>query len=192
MFIGYDRERYWDYVSSRLSKKRLSHTLGTEKMAVALAKRYGADAEKASAAALLHDAVKELRDAELLALAAKYGIVVDEVYKAQANLLHGPVAAEVARRSLGMGDEEVLRAIRNHTTGAAGMCPLEKILYLADMIEGTRVFEGVEELRQAAEKGLDQAVFRAISVTLTYLLLKGRPIHVQSIRAYNDFLLQEK
>lgn len=47
-------------VKSRLSEKRYKHTINVKKMAVKLAKRYGADEEKAALAALLHDSAKEL------------------------------------------------------------------------------------------------------------------------------------
>jgi predicted HD superfamily hydrolase involved in NAD metabolism len=161
-------------------------------MALALAEHYGVDIEKASTAALLHDSAKQLSDDVMLELANQYGIEVDAVCEKAPNLLHGPVAAERVKRSLGIEDEEVLRAIKNHTTGTEGMCPLEKILYLADLIEESRDFAGVAELRQSAFQGLDRAVFLAIRSVLAYIIEKGKPIHMESIRAYNDLINKEQ
>ena len=44
--------------------------------------------------------------------------------------------------------QEVLDAIRYHTSGRPGMTLLEKIIYLADYIEPGRHFPGVEEVRE--------------------------------------------
>ena len=62
-------------VKSRLSEKRYKHTINVKKMAVKLAKRYGADGEKAALAALLHDSAKELPKAEMLQIFADNAII---------------------------------------------------------------------------------------------------------------------
>ena len=71
-------------------------------------------------------------------------------------LLHGPVAAELARRELGVEDTEVLDAIREHTTGRPGMGPLSLVLYVADKIEPARDYPSVENLRRLAHQDLDR------------------------------------
>lgn len=67
-------------------------------------------------------------------------------------LLHGPVGAYIAQSEFGITDEELLNAIRFHTTGRASMSRLEKIIFVADMIEPNRRFDGVERLRKKAQK----------------------------------------
>lgn len=42
-------------------------------------------------------------------------------------LLHGPVGAYIAQSEFGITDEELLNAIRFHTTGRANMSRLEKL-----------------------------------------------------------------
>ncbi len=190
MSIHYDRDVYIEYITALLSEKRRAHSLGTEKMAVRLAEYYGADREKASAAALLHDSAKELPDMRLLALAEEYGVPVDPIDRNDPDLLHGPVAAQIVRRSLGIEDKEILLAIQNHTTGAPGMCPLEKILYVADLLEETRHFPGVEELRRHIEEGLDRILLLSMRSVLANLIDKGKPIQRRSICAYNALILK--
>ena len=149
------RERYIASLRQRLSNARFAHTLGVEQVAVDLAVRNGVDMHRTATAALLHDYAKELPKAELLALAERFGIAVDPVYQASPGLLHGPVAARLVQQDFGISDAEVLAAICNHTVGRAGMTMMEKIVYLADMIEPLRDFPGVEALRALARQDLD-------------------------------------
>ena len=57
-----------ELVRSRLSDKRYEHTINVKKMAVKLAKHYGADEEQVALAALLHDAAKEIGKDEMCAI----------------------------------------------------------------------------------------------------------------------------
>jgi predicted HD superfamily hydrolase involved in NAD metabolism len=104
-------------------------------------------------------------------------------------LWHGPVAASIVQERMGIRDEDVLNAIRYHTTGRAGMTRLEKIIYLADYIEPGRQFPGLDEVRELAEKDLDSAVKKAIGNTIIFLVEKSAPIFPDTFKAYNDLLL---
>lgn len=178
------RERYLEALRQRLTQKRLVHSLGVEKMAVDLAKRYGEDAEKAAVAGLLHDYAKYVPDDKMLAYAKEFGILLCHAYEAQPNLLHGPVGAKLAERELGICDAQVLAAIAHHTTGARGMSRLEEIVYLSDLLEENREFDGVEQLRQALGLGLEQALEQALAHELAYLQKKGGEVHPDTAAAY--------
>ena len=130
-------------ILSRLKGYRYEHSLGVERCAVALAKKYGGDPKLAGIAGILHDITKHLSAQEQLNLCEKYGIIPCTVEKSEPKMLHGKTAAAIARREYGMPDE-VCDAIACHTTGRANMTTLDKILYLADYIEETRDFPGVE------------------------------------------------
>jgi nicotinate-nucleotide adenylyltransferase len=95
----------------------------------------------------------------------------------------GPV---IARTEFGITDEAVLSAIRYHTTGKAGMTLLEKIIYVADFISEERSFPGVEQLRVTAFENLDDAVFAGLAFTLQDLTAKGKPVHPDTVAAYNE------
>ena len=71
------------------------------------------------------------------------------------------------------------------------MTTLEKIVYLADMIEPTREYPGVDEIRTAAELDLDRAVLLALERTIAYLHERGFAVCEASIQA-RDFLLSER
>ncbi len=167
---------------SCLNHRRIPHVLGTEQEAVRLAVRYGADVEKARRAALLHDCTKRLSKKEHLELCRQYGIPLDDVERKAGSLLHAKTGAEEARRVFGV-DDEIYGAIRYHTTGRAHMTLLEKIIYLADYIEPSRDFPGVEKLRKACYEDLDKGLLKGLEMTIGKLEAEGGPIHHAAIEA---------
>lgn len=166
---------------------RAAHIFGCEKTAVKLARCWGEDEEKARFAALLHDITKQYSHREQLKFVQKYDILVDGDFDRFPALAHAVTGAAVARAEYG-ACEDVVNAIRYHTTGRPGMTKLEKILYLADYIEPTRDFKGLEEARELAYRDLDAAVLRSTADCLTYNLKKLRPIHPITIAAYNEMV----
>ncbi len=167
---------------SYLKAKRVRHVLGTEETAVRLAERYGANAEKARVAALLHDCIKRFSMPEQLELCERYGIVLDELEQRALKLLHAKTGAEIARDVFGV-DNEVYNAILWHTTGKADMSPLEKVIYLADYIEPNRDFPGVEELRAAVYEDIDKGLLLGLTMTVREMEEMGNPIHKNTLEA---------
>ena len=174
-------------ILSRLRGYRYEHTLGCERAARKLAERFGGDPEKAGVAALLHDITKHLSPQEQLNLCEKYGIIPCTVEKSEPKMLHGKTAAAIAREEYGM-PEEICDAIAYHTTGRRGMTLLDKILYLADYIEDTRDFSGVEKARKLARQDIDRALLYCYDQTLTDLVERGKLIHSDTVAAYNDMI----
>ena len=167
---------------SYLKHKRIPHVLGTEQEAIRLAERYGADVEKARVAALLHDCTKKLSMEEQLALCEKYGIQLDELEQKALKLLHSKTGAAIARDMFGV-DDEIYSAIWYHTTGHANMTKLEKIIYLADYIEPTRDFPGVDELRNVCYEDLDKGLLKGLEMTIEEMTAMGNPVHHATIEA---------
>ena len=167
---------------SYLKHQRIPHVLGTEQEAIRLAERYGADVEKARVAALLHDCTKRLDMEEQLALCRQYGIQLDELEQRALKLLHAKTGAAIARDVFGV-DDEIYRAIWWHTTGHAGMTLLEKVMYLADYIEPSRDFPGVEELRRVCYEDLDQGLLLGLEMTIQEMTAMGNPVHRATVEA---------
>ena len=167
---------------SYLKYKRIPHVLGTEQEAIRLAERYSADVEKARVAALLHDCTKKLDMEQQLALCRQYGIQLDELERRALKLLHAKTGAAIARDVFGV-DDEIYRAIWWHTTGHAGMTLLEKILYLADYIEPSRDFPGVDKLRSVCYKDLDEGLLLGLEMTIKEMTDLGNPVHHATIEA---------
>lgn len=175
-----------------LSEERFRHSLGVVETAVALADRYGADREKAHLAALLHDCAKNLPDCELKRLCRIYHIRLDHVSKRECRLLHAYVGASLARDKYGVSDQEILDAIYYHTTGKKDMSLLCKIIFLSDMIEPNRKERPfLSAIRQAALIDLDKAILMTLDSTVSYILQKGRLLHLDTLKARN-FLLETR
>ena len=167
---------------SYLKHKRIPHVLGTEQEAIRLATRYGGDVEKARVAALLHDCTKKLDMPDQLALCRQYGIQLDELEQKALKLLHAKTGAAIARDVYGV-DDEIYRAIWWHTTGHPDMTLLEKIIYLADYIEPSRDFPGVDELRNCVYEDLDKGLLMGLQMTIDEMTEMGNPVHHATIEA---------
>ena len=143
------KDRVRLYALKHEKPTRYMHTCGVVKMAKQLAVKYGADPEKAEIAAWFHDA-----------------------FRPAGNLEHGPKAADMLRELFGVEDEDLLNAVRYHTTGRPGMSTLEMVLKIADQLEEGRDYPGVEEMREFVKYDI---------ITCTYMLMVHTREYVLSI-----------
>lgn len=179
-----------EVLSKCLSEKRFTHSLGVSITAQQLAKRFGASAAKAKIAGLLHDCARAYTVQQLFALAQKLYIGVSAVERHAPILLHAPIGAILVKTKYRIEDEEIQRAIRLHTTGGTNMSLLDKIIYLADMIEPGREFPGVNAIRALAEEDLERAVLAAFNQSIVYVLESNQVVHPDTILARNEILLK--
>lgn len=178
-----------EILKTKLKPKRYIHTLGVLKMAEELAKRFNADYKKAQLAGLLHDCAKDIDIKEQIKLCKNNGIELDELTMNCPLIIHAPLGAKLAELYYGIEDKEILSAIAYHTTGKGKMTKLEKIIYLADMIEENRDFEGVKKIRSLAKTDLDEAVKEATRYSIEYNLKMDRLIHTNTLNLWNDIKL---
>ena len=180
-------------LASRLKRSRYEHSLGVADTAAFLARRFGEDEARARLAGLLHDCAREFPNEAMRAEADARGIEYGEVERAMPLLLHAPLGASVAREKYGVEDEDVLRAIARHTVGGASMTALDKIIYFADMIEPTRDYPDVGELRRLArEASLNEMTLAGLTRSVAFVLEKGHLIHPDTVFARNELLLAGK
>jgi len=166
-----------ELIHTRLSDKRYAHTLRVVETVERLAALHGLDEYRTRLAALLHDAAREMGAEEFLRLAEKWNLPVGEPERKSPMLLHGPVAAEMARRELSIEDGEVLEAIRVHTTGAPEMGLVALAVYVADAIEPGRAYPSVGHLRKLAEEDLQDAAAEALRRDVAHDEERGRETH---------------
>ena len=169
------REEIIKILEDTMSEKRLKHTMGVAECARELARLYGADEKRAYIAGLLHDITKEYTFENQLKVCKKYDIILDEAFLTSPQLIH-PITGAALARELG-ADEEVCRAVFEHTLGSTNMSTLSKCVWLADLIEPSRDFEGVSELRELAKVNLNAAIVAAMTRTTEFLRKKGEVIH---------------
>lgn len=173
-------------LKKELDRQRFEHTLGVEQTARQMARVFGENEEKAALAGLLHDCAKCMPLSQMIK-AARHADV-DPVMKESKALMHAVAGRCVAQEVYGVQDEDVLGAIRWHTTGHAGMTRLEKIIYLADVIEPNRKsYPGLEDLRALCMQDLDGAMHTALRQSLEHVREQGKTLHPDTLAALADY-----
>lgn len=166
-------------VRAMLKPERWAHTVRVAVMCAKNAARAGLTEEQAIKMAALHDCAKYLpADSPYLK-----GFVPPEAVPEA--VLHQHTGAYVASRVFGVTDETILNAIACHTTGRENMTDADKLLYLCDMLEEGRNFEGVRELRILFKKDLNACLRAALEHQIKYLQSTGASVDGQTEKAYN-------
>ena len=186
--------QYEQEVKRHLTDKRFFHSQCVAAEAARLAQRYGADVEKARLAGILHDIMKDTPPEQQLKILQDSGIILTKTQSRNRKLWHSLSGAAYLRDKLGVADEEILSAVRCHTSGKGDMTLLEKVLFVADYISADRDYPGVEDMRLAADRSLEEAMVEGIRFTVNELMEQRLPVAAESIQAYNDaiFTLEQK
>lgn len=184
----YNIDEYRAVIRARLSDYRFYHSLCVAESAKQLARRYGADEEKAEVAGILHDVCKEASKSQQLEMIEKAGMTISDFEKAKKKFYHQISGAAYAKAVLGIEDEEILSAIRYHTTGKACMTLMEEIVYLADFISADRDYDDIDNIRAEAEKGKEYGLLYATGYTIKSVVKKSNPLHPDTVDAYNWIL----
>lgn len=178
-------------VKSVLSEYRFTHSLGVAKKAIELAKIYGVQEEIAKKVGIAHDIAKEMTDEEMIEYAKANNIRIDEIETVKPSLLHGKIGADIAAKKFGF-TQDMINAIKWHTTGRENMSMLEKIIYVADKTEenrkGTRF--NLEKSRELSTQNIDETLIFLMNEFITYNVKNEWLIHPETIKARNDLLLK--
>ena len=171
-----------------LKPQRYHHTIGVADTAKKMAEAFNVNPNKAYLAGILHDCAKYLDDTELLAFCAENDVKITQIERKKPFLLHAVVGEIIAKERYHITDEEVLSAIRWHTTGKAEMSDLEKIIFAADYIEpGRKDIYRLDYLREISTKDLDLLVKCILENMMEYLKSTGEEIEEHTLEAYNYY-----
>lgn len=187
--INYDR--FDRVIKARMGEKRYIHSVNVAKEAQRLAKKYGADIEKAKLAGMLHDITKETNPEQQLQIIENSNIILKDVEKFSQKLWHAIAGAAFVRDVIGINDEDVINAIRYHTSGRAGMSLLEKVVFIADFTGAERNYDGVEKMRSLAEKSLEDAMEFGLSFSISDLAQRKLAIDPNSVMCYNEIVMRK-
>lgn len=177
--------RYRELLRGKLNPRRLFHSECVSECAGVLAERYGASVEKARLAGLLHDVMKNAPANEQLALMPD----ITPLELLNTKVWH-QISGEAFLRQNGIvTDEEILGAVRWHTTGKAGMTLLEKIIYVADFISSDRDYKDVEVVRRLAYISLEHAILYTSRYTVNKMVSQDLLLHPATVECYNDMLM---
>lgn len=172
-----------------LNKNRYEHTLSVAKLGAKLAKTYGEDPKKAKKAGLLHDCAKGSEQIYFEKYEDMYDL--DQAFFQDKVKLHSYLGYIVAKEEYGVLDEDILNAIKYHTTGRVEMSKLEKIIYVADAVDYTRKYAGVEELRNLAFEDLDLALIEIMNNSLIYIIKNKMICDIETVKARNYYIMKE-
>ena len=194
-------------VMSRMSPKRFVHTAAVEEMAVRLAALYcPEETPSLRAAALLHDITKEYDVPTQLRILQEAGEEVRPEETFAYKTFHARTAAVLIPRDYSaFATDTVLSAVRWHTTGREEMSLPEKLLYLADYIDDSRIFPDCVRLRSyfwnARPEGMSaedrlihlrRTLIMSFDMTMRALLSEGAVISPDTAFARNRLVLEEQ
>ena len=175
-----------NYLRNNLSEKRYLHSRRTADTAEKLCMLYGCDPVKGKTAGLLHDIARELDREKTFQLAGSDGLGISPIEKEYPVLLHGRAGAVIAGEKLGIDDEDILDAVRWHTTGRMGMKRLSSILYVSDYIEPGRTHIDNDFRMRIREMNIDRLVMEVVKDSIAYCRMKGYSVAEQTFMLYHD------
>ncbi|MDI6716682.1 MAG: bis(5'-nucleosyl)-tetraphosphatase (symmetrical) YqeK [Actinomycetota bacterium] len=186
-----DLELIKEKLRKKVPPELYDHSIRTAEVAVRMAEVFGVDKNKANLAGLLHDYAKSMDGDNLIQLATRMGIEVNPVEMSVPYLLHASVGARLVEEDVGIKDKEIIQSIANHTIGSPAMTKLDKIIYVADMIEPGRPYKGLDPLRRMALDDLDKVFLEAYAHSLDYLIRSKKPIHPLTVEIWNKLVLSQ-
>lgn len=178
-------KEFLEILKTRLTPQRLYHSICVAEQAKHLAEIFGGDTERAYTAGLVHDIMRYEPPEKMIELIIGDGQVLTESEKKITVTLHAVAGEVYLRKNLKVTDGEILSSVRYHTTGKEDMTLLEKIIYAADLTSADREYPDVDEVRALAEKDLDRTVLCGLSFTIEDNARKCRPIHIDTVKAFN-------
>lgn len=183
LYLNHDKNMAWSVgeikndLKKVLKESRYMHTIGVADTAKDMAEVFGVNPNQAYLAGILHDCAKYYSNEQLLETCIENNIFISEYEKNAPYLLHGKVGAWIARQKYHIEDEQILNAVKWHTTGKADMTKLEQIVFCADYIEpGRTVQPNLSFLRKIAMRDLNLLTFHILEDTLDYLQHKNQII----------------
>ena len=188
IIISKEVELYRKYVKKRLNTKRYKHSLGVCYTAAALAMCYDTDINKAMIAGILHDNAKGYEYKILIKKCLAEGIEVSDIEMNSPELLHSKYGAYIAKKELGISDEDIINSIYYHTTGRPDMSLLEKIIFISDYIEPNRSnLPDIDYIRKISFKNIDEAISIVCKNTISHLEHINSPIDKATLDTYNYY-----
>lgn len=165
-------------LKNTLSSKRFKHTIGVADTASKLAKKYNVNESDTYRAALLHDCAKEIPFDDMISKCSDYNLVLDEITLFQPFLIHAHLGVEIAKDVFHEYKQDILHAIKYHTTARPKMSFLEMIIYLADYMEpGRGDSQFLNDVRYHAYNDIYKALLMCIDYSIKEVEESGRIVH---------------
>ncbi len=174
-FSSFDEEEIKNILKKMMNPNRFEHSVNVAKRAAFLAEKYGADVEKAYFAGLVHDICKGIPEKEQLEIIERAGIELDEDTKRSPALWHSIAGSVWIQKELSVTDDDIINAVRYHTSGRANMTLLEKVVYMADLTSADRSYPDAEYTRRLTDHSLDEGIAYGVRWIAGDLRRRGLP-----------------
>lgn len=175
-------ERFVPLVRCQVTEERFAHIVRVTGLALAIAEANSfseLEREQVAQSAILHDAARDLSDAQLVRLAPPE----IELERRHPLALHGRAGRALAA-AWGVTDQAVLGAVEGHVFGVSVSDKVGTALYIADVSEEGR---GVNQrIRELAMNDLPAAYRLAVHSKVDYLRQTGKDIHPDTLATYNS------
>ena len=178
----YAPDEYCEFIKKTLTEKRLVHTAEVTITALSKAKELKLDSEKVRISALLHDCAKYINPTTVQDFTLDSDV--------PAPVVHAFLGEHIAKTRLNIMDTEILDAIKYHTSGKPDMSDLAKLIFVADMVEKGRNYQGVELLREYFKGDLHKCLVECLKEEMVHLINKKSYIYRLTIDAY-DFYVKD-
>lgn len=184
-----DFEQIQNELKKTMKKNRYQHVYRVSAVAEQIAEHYHLPVENIKIAGLIHDCAKDYTFTQLNSLINKYKISLNEVERHIPKIWHAYVGAEMAKDIFQIDNQEILDAIRYHSTASVRLGLMGKVLYIADKIEPNRKSIKTKELWQLIWKDINMAMLELLDRELRYLILKKLVIHPDTLEARNKIII---
>lgn len=182
-------EQISNYIKNILSEKRYYHSECVAERCVELAKIYGVDPQKAKLVGIAHDVAKEMTAEEQIKYAIENQIELDKVELQNHKLLHSIIGAKICEKEFGF-TEDMVTAVRNHTTGMPKMDMLSKVLFISDATGKDRTYDEAKQLYEIVLKDIDRAIYECLSSTIKEIIDRNLPLHINTVKTRNEYLMK--
>ncbi|MCR5606313.1 MAG: bis(5'-nucleosyl)-tetraphosphatase (symmetrical) YqeK [Treponema sp.] len=166
--------RIRDYTKKSVKESRFNHSVRTAELASKMGRLYHVDDIRYYIAGLAHDMCKSLSDSEMLKVSSRDGRAISTEEAENPSLLHGRAAAVLLQELFTVTDAEILQAVAMHTLGGRHLCPLAKIIFVADKIEPGRPHSSPEYVDELLKLSLDELSKKVVEENIEYLHSKGK------------------
>lgn len=136
---------------------------------------------------ILHDATKLLPKEVQKKMLYELGYKDDDEIMKSSNVWHGETAVEYIKKEYNIDNEDVLNAVKYHVMGRENMSDLEKVIFIADYVERTRIGKTFEEARELAFLNLDKALIYILKSQVEYLTSTNQPVISQTLKTYEYY-----
>ena len=173
-------------------EERYLHSLSVAKKALEIIEEnnFPVDKTKAEVAGLIHDYAKFATMNEYFEIVKEFDLD-ESILEKNFKILHALLGPYIIKKELGIDDEEILEAIKYHTTGRPKMSLLEEIIFLADFAEDTRVYPNQEEklnqIREVIKRNYKRAIAMILDFQINHVISQKYELFELTRLAFNDY-----